>query len=71
MPFVTLPDGQGVRSEDVSAIKVEQFFGSTWYVYVELKNHPRVTITAGDEATARKMAGEITTGLQRADKSKS
>jgi hypothetical protein len=58
--LVTLPDGQAVRPEDVSAVKIEEFTPGNWYVYVEMKNHPRVSIKSAGEDDALKIAAEIT-----------
>jgi hypothetical protein len=63
--LVTLPDGQAVRAEDVAAVKTEEFVGGTWYVYVELHKHPRVTIKADDEADTKRIAAEITEAVNQ------
>jgi hypothetical protein len=66
MVFVTRPGGQGVNTSDVVAVKIEEFFGGVWYVYVELRQHPRVTIRAGDEQSAKAIARSINEGVHRA-----
>ena len=61
--LVILPDGQAARAEDVVAVKIEEFVPGIWYVYVELENHPRVTIGASDKDNAKSMASEIITSV--------
>jgi hypothetical protein len=64
--LVQLPDGQAARAEDVVAVKFEEFVPGVWYVYVELKNHPRVTIRASDKDNAQKIAADIVTSVNSA-----
>jgi len=62
---MTLPDGQGVNTDDIVAVRIEEFFGGSWYVYVELRKHPRVTIRAESEESARAIARSINEGTHR------
>jgi hypothetical protein len=64
--LVTLPDGQAVRAEDISAVKIEEFVPGNWYVYVELKHHPRVTIHASGKDDAQSIAAKITKSVNDA-----
>jgi hypothetical protein len=66
LAFVTLPDGQGVNTDDIVAVKIEEFYGGIWYVYVELRQHPRVTIRAESEQSAKEIARSINEGVHRA-----
>ncbi len=61
--LVTLPDGQAVNPEDVTAVKIEEFFGGHWYVYLELRNHPRITISAAGKENAQEIASQVTSAI--------
>src|SRR6202043_3304970 len=71
MPLVTLPDGQVFDSEDFGACKIEEFFGGHWYVYVELKNAKRLTLSASSEEDAQKNAKQIRNRITRSRSSPS
>ncbi|MGH3431041.1 MAG: hypothetical protein ACRDQZ_26305 [Mycobacteriales bacterium] len=66
MAFVTLPDGHGVNTNDIGAVKIEEFVPGKWYVHVEIRQHPRVTIPAGAEQSASAIARSINEGIHLA-----
>jgi len=67
--LVTLPDGQAVNPDDVAAVKIEQLIAGIsayWYVYVELRNHPRITISAAGKEDAQRIASQAANAINEA-----